>query len=301
MRKSVLVPDVWRVACEAPEEDVEIFSDALSSFVDTVSWFATEGRDAGDGGPWLIEAFCREVPERGEIIASLALAAEMAGLTSPTISIEKVAGRDWLADNLSDFPPIAAGRFFVHGSHFEGPLPSGFIPLLVDAGTAFGSGEHATTHACLLALNILGKRKKFKRPLDMGCGSGILALAAAKIWRGKVRPVAADIDSEAVRVAGRNARLNGVVGVRTQTSDGYRHRMIEKHAPYDLILANILARPLMRMAKDLNRHLSPNGVAVLSGLLERQENMVLSAHRPHGLRLIGRVRERGWSAIILSR
>jgi ribosomal protein L11 methyltransferase len=205
---------------------------------------------------------------------------------------------DWVAASDAAFPPFNVGRFYIRGSHESGAIPPGMIGLCIDAATAFGSGEHATTEGCLLAIDDLAKRNRFKRPLDMGCGTGILAFAIAR--RMGQRVVAADIDPESVRVARANTKINGLNGrVRTLLSDGYANPAVSAGGSYDLIVANILARPLCEMAGDLARHLAPNGTAVLSGLLNRQEAQVLAAHRARGLRLTARIRVGVWPTLIL--
>ncbi|HVA13569.1 MAG TPA: 50S ribosomal protein L11 methyltransferase, partial [Stellaceae bacterium] len=196
-------------------------------------------------------------------------------------------------------PPLAVGRFFIHGSHFRAPIPPGRLALEIDAATAFGTGEHATTRGCLTALDAMAPRS-VARILDMGTGTGILAMAAAKRWRRRV--VARDIDPESVRVAAHNARRNGVAGlIAVNRSTGYRERGVAGRQPYDLVLANILAKPLERMARDLGRVLAPGGVAVLSGLLESQASAVLAAHRLLRLRLKQRVVIDGWATLVLGR
>ena len=201
--------------------------------------------------------------------------------------------------NLEDFPAITIGRFFICGAHDPGAVAGGLIELRIDAATAFGSGRHASTAGCLAALGLLASRP-ISRPLDMGCGSGILALAMARLWR--VPVMAADIDPEAVVVTRRNARRNRVGGlVRALSADSYRAPGIAARAPYDLIACNILARPLRRMAKDLARSLAPGGAAILSGFLEADANAVLAAHRLQGLRLIRRITIDGWQTLIVGR
>lgn len=291
---------LWRVACEVEEEFAPVFEGALEPFVETVSWFATEGRDAGDGGLWRLEGICRTPPDRVGLELALELSAKAAGVAAPALLIERLGARDWLAENLRDFPPVRLGRFWVYGSHVKEPPPVGCVPLKIDAATAFGSGEHPTTQGCLLALDQLAKSIHPRRVLDVGCGSGILAMAAAKLWN--VPALASDIDPIAAHMAQANARRNGTGALmRAVTATGYAHAAIKRRTPYDLIFANILARPLMRLAFDLSRHLAPGGVAILSGLLERQERMVLGPHRAQGLMLLGRVKRSGWATLIVGR
>ncbi len=206
--------------------------------------------------------------------------------------------KNWVLEVEQRYPPMRLGRFFVHASHFEGAPPAGLIPLLVDAGMAFGTGEHATTAGCLLALSRLHKQGlKPKRILDMGCGSGILAMAAHKLWP-NAEVLGVDIDAVAVRVARMNAKLNQCSPrLHYLAGDGYKHAEVARGGLYDLIIANILARPLMRMAKDFARVSAPGAYGILSGLLTSQERMVLSAHRGHGLTLEHAARRNGWSAL----
>jgi ribosomal protein L11 methyltransferase len=266
---------------------------ALGAACPTVSAFEAEA------GGWHVEGFASEKPQAALIEAALALAWAALGTAPPEIAVERVAERDWLAENQASFPPLVAGRYFIHGSHHQGGTPAGRIGLRIDAATAFGTGEHATTRSCLLALDRLARRGRRRRVLDMGTGTGILAIAAAKTWR---RPVQArDIDAESVKVTARNAAVNGVAGlVDVRRSDGYRDRFLRRAGRFDLVVANILARPLSLMAKDLARALAPGGVAVLSGLLARHEPAVLAAHRAQGLHLRRRIAIAGWHTLVLA-
>lgn len=253
------------------------------------------------GGAWRVEGLSAEAPDRGAIVARLALAWLGLAGAPPEPRWDRLPPTDWLGLNQAGFPPIAVGRYFIHGSHHQGQVPPGRIGLLIDAATAFGTGEHATTRGCLLALGaVAGAGGKPHRILDMGTGTGVLAFAAAKTWHRRVQ--ARDIDPEAVRVARHNARRNGVAELVTvRHSAGYRERLLAHAAPYDLVLANILARPLKHMACDLARVLAPGGVAILSGLLVWQERDVLAAHRLMGLRLRQQIVIDGWSTLVVAR
>jgi len=286
--------EVWRIALVvADAAGADAAATALGTLCGAVSAF-----EQAPSGDWLVEGFATDMPERALIETTLALAWLERGGSPPAPSISRVPPRDWLAENRASFPPLLAGRYFVHGSHYRGPMPSGRIALMVDAATAFGSGEHASTRGCLLALEALAKQRRPRRVLDMGSGTGILAIAAAKTWR---RPVVArDIDAEAVRVATRNAAANGVAALLdVARADGYRG--VGGAGGFDLILANILARPLALMAPALARALAPDGVAVLSGLLARQERAVLAAHRLRRLHLRRRIAVEGWHTLVLAR
>lgn len=292
------LPDLWRIAVTVPEAGLEAFEAALGRFSDAVSMMLPEGADPGEGADWRLEAVCRTPPDHTAVEVALTLTAASLGIETPLAEFGRISGRDWLAENLQSFPPILVGRFFIHGSHWQGKPPRHSVPLMVDAATAFGSGEHPTTQGCMLALDRLARRRRFCRPLDMGCGSGILAMAMARLWPHPV--VAADIDPEAVRVTRFNAERNALARRITAVGgDGYRQRVVNRRKPYDIIVANILARPLRRMAPQLKAHLAPGGVAVLSGLLQRQERLVLSAHRSQGLSLAARFVINGWTTLVL--
>jgi ribosomal protein L11 methyltransferase len=285
---------LWRVAVTAA--DAVSAAAAADAFGELESVSAFEEKP---GGEWRVEGLT-EAPDRGAIAARLALAWLSLAGPPPELRWERLAPVDWLRLNQASFPPLALGRFFIYGSHYRNKVPTGRIGLLIDAATAFGTGEHATTRGCLAALDAMARHDPPTRVLDMGTGTGVLAIAAAKTWRKRI--VARDIDPEAARVTAHNARRNGVAGfIAVRRSTGYRDRLVVRAAPYDLILANILARPLSLMAKDLGRALAPGGIAVLSGLLPWQENMVLAAHRRQGLRLSQRLVIDGWSTLILAR
>ncbi|MFZ4124537.1 MAG: 50S ribosomal protein L11 methyltransferase [Rickettsiales bacterium] len=208
---------------------------------------------------------------------------------------------DWVSKVQKDFPPFMVGRCYIYGSHAEQPIPANSIPLKIDAAAAFGTGEHDTTAGCLLALQWLKKKQKHVRhALDMGCGTAILAIAAAKLWR-SASVSAYDNDAGAVRTSRENFACNHLRRMHAYVSDGYKTQRVKREGKHDVVVANILARPLMRMAYAASQSVAPNGTLILSGLLNHQENMVLSAHRYHGLRLKKRIRRGRWSVLILEK
>ena len=272
---------VWKLEVILPDaETAEMFGAAL----DEMHFAAAAFEMVPDVGPWRLECYCGEEPVAGELAVAIALASLQAGIPEPEYSYDRLPDVNWVAENQKSFRPIRAGRFFVHPSHFEGVIPAGSWALKVDAATAFGTGEHATTRGCLEAINNLAKARDIRRPLDLGCGTGILAMGIARAW--PVGVTASDIDPEAVKVTDYNAVLNGMRGrVHAIESAGFRDRALKDNGPYDLIVANILANPLRRMAREVAANLVPGGDLILSGLLETQQAGVLQAYREQGLKL----------------
>jgi ribosomal protein L11 methyltransferase len=288
---------MWRLELALPDERAAMAAAlAFETCAASVSAF-----EASSG--WIVEGLTDGKPDRAALAAAWALTARDLGAGAAALlgdlRIERLAPRDWIAENQQGFPPLRIGRFFIHGSHVEPPPRAGVIALRIDAAMAFGTGEHATTRGCLMAMERLARRR-VRRALDMGTGTGILAMAAARLWRCPV--LACDIDGGAVQAAGENSAANGVRNrVRLRRSNGYRDAAVRGGRPFDLIVANILARPLKAMAGDLARHLAPDGVAILSGLLARQSAMVLAAHRARGLHLCRRIAVEGWETLVLER
>jgi len=283
----------WRIAVAVPALAATAMEEALAELAAATSSFET-----ADPAIWLVEGFCDREPDRAEVAVRVDLLARVFGFAAPLPTVEAIPPTDWLAATRAAFPPFAVGRFWVHGSHVESPVPVGRLGLAIDAATAFGSGEHPTTRGCLTALQAIARRRRPGRVLDMGCGTGILAVAAAR--RGTARVVAADIDPEAVRVARVNTRVNGVARrVTTGLAEDYAAAPIRRGKPYDLVLANILAGPLVRLAPGLAGVLAPGGRAVLSGLLSHQQAAVLAAHRRQGLVLERRIDLPPWPTLVM--
>lgn len=278
-----------------PEEAVPTYEAALLSVSATVALFRDEATDT-----WRIEAVREAAADAGALSAALALAA---GLTGHEAAPERHATEadGWLARTVEAFPVMPIGRRFVIRPTHAAPAPAaGRVELVLDAGLAFGSGEHNSTRGCLMALEGLPRRGRHARVLDLGSGSGILAMAAAKLWGCRV--LATDIEPWSVRVAEENARMNGLRGrVRAILADGWKAAAVRRPAPYDLVFANILARPLCAMARDLADHLAPGGAAILAGLLGAQVPMVLAAHRRQGLVLERRIDLPPWATLVLRR
>jgi len=248
----------------------------------------------------------QERPDEDEARARLWAAASAIGIAEGSITeliLEEIdAGRDWLAESYHALPPFSVGSFFIYGSHYTGDKPGDKIPLLIEAATAFGSGEHGTTSRCMLAIEHV-KHSGFepRNILDMGCGSGILAAAAAKLWP-EVPVFAADNDPECVIVTKRHLESNGIQNVHAYQSEGYEDSSpVWKDAPYDFIIANILAGPLIVMAAEQCRALAKGGYLILSGTLKEQAQDVLAAYTPHGLTLAGEFPGDEWMTLLLKK
>jgi ribosomal protein L11 methyltransferase len=283
------------ISITVPEAALETFEAALGSVCRAVSFFHDEANDQ-----WNIQA----VKERGEdedrLAAALAMAEMVTGF-GPSVIRSQVPAGGWLARTAQAFPEQLIGsRFAIRGTHIKEATHHGRITLTLDAGLAFGTGEHQSTSGCLLALEHVARRKIPGHILDLGTGSGILAIATARRLRRSV--LATDIDPRAARVARENAQLNGVARlVRAVRADGWRSPAIRRRAPFGLVFANILARPLCAMARQLSVRLRPGGLVILAGLLTTQANWVLAAHRRVGLVLQQRIEKGAWTTLILRR
>jgi ribosomal protein L11 methyltransferase len=245
-----------------------------------------------DHDVWRIDAF----PTTDEELT--ALTALLKAYPQLRVVTEKLADADWLAMALSGLPPVRAGRFFVYGAHDKGRAPPSAVNLRIEAGAAFGTGHHGTTVGCLAAFDQLLKRRRFPRVLDVGCGTGVLAIAAART--GSRIAVGTDIDAPSMRIANENARLNHAKA-RFFHASGLNDARIRKPAPYDLVFANILAPPLVALAQDIKGALRPGGIAILSGLLRTQERRIIAAYVSRGFRLERRLHRDAWAALVLRR
>jgi ribosomal protein L11 methyltransferase len=243
-------------------------------------------------GVWRLDIYPTADDEADAFMALLSARPALQVASAP------LADADWLALALSGLPPVRAGRFFVFGAHDRGRIPANAVGLRIEAGAAFGTGHHGTTTGCLVAYDGLLKAQRFARVLDVGTGTGVLAIAAMRT--GSRHAVGTDIDAVSVRIARENARLNHA-RARFVRADGLAHRRVAEAAPYDLVFANILARPLVRLAPGIRRALKPGGTAILSGLLRGQQRFVFAAYLGRGFRLKRRVLRDAWATLVLQR
>lgn len=251
-----------------------------------------------DGGGWTVEIHFESAPNENKIRD---LVQAIAGETAVTgLSFETVAARDWVAASLAELKPVTAGRFVVHGAHDRAAIPSHCVGIEIEAALAFGTGHHGTTRGCLLALDQILRAHRPRRILDVGTGTGVLAIAAAKALRHHV--LASDIDARAVAVATENARINHVAPlIAVLHTPGLAARRVREHAPYDLVFANILLAPLRLLASPMARLIAPQARVILSGLLATQANAGLAAYRSNDFALERRIVLDGWATLVLRR
>jgi ribosomal protein L11 methyltransferase len=249
-------------------------------------------------GRWDISLHFAEPPDEASVreLVSLAAGDEVA----QRITFDTVEAKDWVAASLEDLVPVHAGRFIVHGAHDRARIPANKLGIEIEAALAFGTGHHGTTRGCLLLLGEVLRSRQPKRVLDLGTGTGVLAIAAAKALRRQV--LASDIDPVSIRVARDNARLNGVGNlVEAICATGFSAPHFAIRAPFELVLANILANPLRQMATPMAAHLAPSASVILSGLLPHQARSVIAAYRARGLVLRRHLKVDGWSSLLLQR
>ncbi|WFR94015.1 50S ribosomal protein L11 methyltransferase [Rhizobium tumorigenes] len=220
----------------------------------------------------------------------------------PGLAIDKeiIPDVDWIARSLDGLKPVRAGRFVVHGSHDRDKIRASEIAIEIDAGQAFGTGHHGTTAGCLETIETVMRSRRVRNALDLGTGSGVLAIAVRKLKN--IPVLATDIDPIAVRVARENVVRNGIAsGISLETAPGFHSTAFSRHGPFDLIIANILARPLIRMAPQLANHLAPGGSVILSGILAAQRWKVIAAYNGARLRHVRTIWRNGWVTIHLDR
>jgi ribosomal protein L11 methyltransferase len=255
--------------------------------------------DAG-GGRWQVALYFSAPPDRTAVRA--AVAASAGRQSAAALRFAKVPATDWVRQSLAGLAPVAAGRFVIHGGHDRARFPLNRIGIEIEAALAFGTGHHGTTRGCLVALDRICKarsrRSRAPRILDLGTGSGVLAIAAARALHARV--LATDIDPEAVRIARTNVRYNRAgAQVEVVRAAGVTAASVRASAPFDVIFANILLGPLLRLAAPLRRLAAPNTHLVLSGLLPAQANAIIAAYRP--LALERRITLDGWSTLVFKR
>ena len=284
--------DAVQIVSRGPRADAEAAADAIDADPRLEGATYSILEEDEDRHIWRIDAFPVSSEEADALMEVLG------GHVTLRTTSERLADADWLAMALSGLPPVRAGRFFIYGVHDRGRAPPNAVNLRIEAGAAFGTGHHGTTVGCLIAYDALLKRRRFKKVLDVGAGTGVLAIAAART--GSRIAVGTDIDPVSVRIGRENAKVNGV-RARFVHAAGLNDRAVSSQAPYNLVFANILARPLILLAQDIKGALKPQGIAVLSGLLRTQERAVRAAYLNRGFKIERRIHRDAWAALVLRR
>ena len=285
------------------DENPEVFVEMLMAALDSET--ASTHQDDLDQ-PWFVAVFTDQEPQQDQVDLAMREAQDICGITAPKVVIRPVENKDWLLENRKSFPPLDIASFWIYGDHITQTVPEGKIGLKINAGQAFGSGTHATTHGCITMLEAHcphggGSDANSLKIADIGCGSGILAMAAAKLHP-TATIIAVDNDILAVNTTEENTQNNDVAAmITTGLSDGYQSALVQEHAPYDVILANILPTPLMAMANDAARALKKDGILILSGLMEQHQDDVIKSHEDEGLRLIDRLNVNGWMTLVMTK
>lgn len=304
----------WKIELKVAQSLIPIVQEIIyglneNNFPTLSDFEIEEGNDTR-----LLEAFFTQKPDIEMLQKRLSLILQDLDLVSSEITLSEIAEKDWVSESQKLLQPVNAGMFFVYGSHDADKIPENRISLLVEAGQAFGTGQHETTHGCLLAIGELSEsltgKKTPKTALDLGCGSGLLALAMSRIW--PITIVASDIDPIATETTILNATANhidlvtlksgqksGQSGIAALTSDAFEDNELGHAGPYDVIVANILAKPLQDMASDIVGNLSKDGTLILSGLLNTQEEAVCAAYAKEGMELIKRYIRGEWHSLML--
>jgi ribosomal protein L11 methyltransferase len=293
----------WRVRlrCNRIEAELLPYADDLFADMAVPPTLLTDEPDPAQPDAWLLDAYFAAPPTPEQVAR---LETVVASAAPGSAIVDHLPAQDWVTMSQAGLEPVIAGRFHVHtGAHAAARRP-GQIGLRIEAGLAFGTGQHMTTHGCLHAIDALAKRTRFANILDLGTGTGVLALAAAKRWR-RAHIIASDIDPVSAAITRTNVRVNRERAGRTAgrievvAAKGLHHPRLAARARYDLIIANILAAPLVGMAAPISAALAPGGTLLLAGLLDIQRQWVEAAYRAHGLRVIARVPMGEWPTLML--
>lgn len=301
-----LSPEFWSVELDLPVDLVPAAEEMVADDdLLAVTSYEVPRPGLAISPDWRLQVLFDAPPDETLWRRRLTEIAAALGLAKPVIAFSHLPAQDWVRHTNVVNAPIAAGRFFVYGSHDAGAVPPGKLAIQLDAGLAFGTGRAPSTYGCLLAIDDLCRRRRPRRMLDMGTGSGILAMAAA--LAGARHCLAADIDPVAVAVTAANVRRNGLAArIRALTASRPDDPRLVMPGPYDLpgydlVVANILAEPLCRMATGLARLVAPGGHLVLSGLLAREERLIVARYRATGLALQRRIAREGWHTLVFQR
>jgi ribosomal protein L11 methyltransferase len=274
---------------------VETFDPATTA---AAAFEEAEDTDGSNNAPWIVEAYFGDPPDEANVRALVGIVAGAAAARAATFG--HVDERDWAAASLEGLKPVRVGRILIHGAHGRDAVKANDIAIEIEAALAFGTGHHGSTRGCLHMLDLVARKRRPRTILDLGTGSGVLAIAAAKLFKRKIH--AGDIDSVCVKAAGANANRNHVAGfVRPVLAKGAAHPLLRAGGPYELVVANILARPLRDLAPQIARLAAPRADIILSGLIGRDVAGVAAAYGVQGIALARRIDIDGWATLLMRR
>jgi ribosomal protein L11 methyltransferase len=294
----------WKVSLPCTKAEAEALQEDIAQFavMDDPPVLMTSEADAATPEAWRLDAYFDAEPGAEDIALLVSLVPSARGAEP---AVERLADEDWVTLSQAGLQPIRAGRFFVHTPAHRDSVPDGAVAFEIDAGRAFGTGQHETTTGCLLALDRLkATGARFANLVDLGTGTGLLAFAAMRLWPG-AKAAASDIDPVAIEVAAENAAINRIPLGRARgqceliVAAGMENMRLRTRAPYDLVIANILAGPLVDLASSVSAALAPGGRLILAGLLDHQADKVASAYRRHGLMAAGRIDRGDWPTLVM--
>jgi ribosomal protein L11 methyltransferase len=290
---------LWSLTVELPQSVADQALDLLPADAVGQTAFRCEAEDFSADPVWVVQGLYQEEPEAKEFHLELSILAAMHKHAPYRTALERISATGWIKKNEESYVPIRAGRVVIH-SKKDKAAASNECGLAMPISAAFGTGEHPTTYGCLMMLQRSGLLKRGMRILDIGTGSGILSLAAAKL--AKVKVVAGEMDAESVVVARENVARNGLRSfIRVEKAEGFRHRFIARHKPYDVIVSNIFARPLAKLAPAMRRHIKSGGYIILAGFLRYDVNRVRNAYAAQGLRLKHCLFFKNWAILLIRR
>ncbi|MFW2828850.1 50S ribosomal protein L11 methyltransferase [Sphingomonas sp. ID0503] len=295
--------DSWKVTLPCTRAEAEALSGDIPSLalLEPVPVLMTSEPDPSRPEEWRLDVYLEAEPDAATLrmLQALVPSAE----TEPVV--ERIADADWVTISQAGLEPIRAGRFFVHTGHNAAEIPAGVVPFEIDAGRAFGTGHHETTTGCLEMLDRMARAgARFRNIADVGTGTGLLAFAAMHLWR-QADVIASDIDPVSIEVTAENAALNGIASgpargaLALAVAPGLQHRALVRRAPYDLLIANILAGPLIELSRDFAAAVAPGGQVILAGLMQSQADAVIAGYRRQGLHPIDRIDRGKWPTLRL--
>lgn len=296
----------WKITITSPSILLPALEEILYALGDNNYPTISDFEIADENDMRLLEGYFTIEPDLSSLKSSIKSMADIFDISPPALKMEQLKDKDWVSISQKILKPIDAGRFYLYGNHDAATVPDNKIPILMEAGQAFGTGSHETTKGCLLAISEIYQMIGPKIALDLGCGSGVLAIAMAKLWPLKI--IASDIDPIATMTAAENFSINKLrtnnpeddsSGIATVTCDGFKNSALEKTGPYDLIVANILAEPLLQLAPDIVANLNESGIVILSGLLKIQQIPIIEVYEKLGMELLTSFPINEWQTLIL--